>query len=678
MPLSTPVVFPLFGIDTSNGEPRCACGAPTCARIGKHPAVSWGDISEGDAVPRPEPGAGVGLKTGARPRGSGVIVVDIDSAEAWDALSACYGTLPDTLEVETGRGWQLYFQHPGFPVRNSASELVQGVDIRGDGGFVVAPGSPHRNGKTYTIVHDVEPAPCPPWLLAWLQERPAAVETQTYPGDVQPGTPEHAHRRALYTKYLKHDAPARGPERRGKGDATLFDVVQRGAYDLQLPVDDVLELVREHYDPRCSPMWGDELEERVLHKAKDAKTRSTRPRAEPIPADLASLVLEMPPAPPDEPRIGADGKPKQKGILWGAWDEDVPPPVYLVAGLIPVETVGMFVAMGSSLKTWTALDVARAVAKGEPWLGLFNTMQGRALVVDFESGAYELRRRIRLLEGDATPLPTLGAWAYPEGVRIDDVAFWTELAKIPDLKLVVIDSLAAGAPGGDENDANIALPLKMAARWTEVSGGVALFIHHSRKDESDDRKMVRGSTAIYADLDWAFKFDPVEETATYRRMQMVCIKPSMGPKPPPVPLELTDDGLTTFSSGEAKPMAGATDEEVQRAILLALSNGAIETKHKVAKALGMRPDRVGPELDALVTRREVAHVKGMGYVLDSPSARQKRVCALVEGYDMWRSEGAIAKAAGVDTEVVSELVRKGVLTKSADGRWLVPNRSEVE
>src|SRR5690606_17221204 len=79
---------------------------------------------------------------------------------------------------------------------------------------------------------------------------------------------------------LQHKAPI-CIEGQG-GDRILFEVVQYGAYDLALPVRDVLKLIEEHYDHRCIPPWGDELERRVIHKAIDAKTRSTRPRQVPL------------------------------------------------------------------------------------------------------------------------------------------------------------------------------------------------------------------------------------------------------------------------------------------------------------------------------------------------------------------------------------------------------------
>lgn len=679
MSLARPVAFPLLPIVWSNGVASCACGNPKCSRVGKHAAVEWGSVEYGSEVPLPEEGAGLGLRTGAHPKGSDIIVVDLDGAEAVERFHALGGFDGETYTVRTGRedGYQLYFRHPGFPVRSSVSKLAPQIDIRGDGGIVVAAGSPHKSGRRYELVVDCEPAEAPAWLLEWLKTSSApSIETKTYPGDVS-DEDERAHRRSLYTAFLKTAPPC--VQGRG-GDSQLFEVVQRGAYDLQLPTEDVLELVAEHYDPRCVPPWGDELASRVTHKSHSAKTTSTRPRNEPLPRDVAALVLDMPPIPAGGLKdLPTPAKRKRAtGFTFGEWDEDIPPPKYLVQGLIPIETVGMFVALGSSVKTWTALSIALAVATGRPWLDRFPVKEGRVAIADWESGAYELKRRVQFLErGGKKPITNLGAMSYSD-LRIDDEAFWHLLAK-EDLELVIVDSLAAGAPGVDENVAEIALPLKMAARFSEATGASVLFIHHSRKDDGDDRKMARGSTAIYADCDWAYKFVDVEETKSFRRMHMVNIKPCMGPKPAPVHLELSDAaGLKWFDEGEAPRAAAAdaTPEAIQRAILLALASGPVENKDKLAKQIGSRRDKVSAEVDVLLVREEIVFLRGLGYALESEERQDARIVQAVAGYAHWTSEAAIAKAAQTDTEKVKRLIRKGSLTRSAEGRFIVTPRVE--
>ena len=93
------------------------------------------------------PAANVGIVTGAV---SGLVVIDIDSVEARDNLKDFCPTfeLAKVPRSRTGKGWQLFFQHPGITIPNRAG-VNPGLDVRGDGGYVVAPPSIHPNGKTY-------------------------------------------------------------------------------------------------------------------------------------------------------------------------------------------------------------------------------------------------------------------------------------------------------------------------------------------------------------------------------------------------------------------------------------------------------------------------------------------------------------------------------------------------
>ena len=139
--------------------------------------------------------ANIGLATGEE---SNLFVLDVDPAKGGDeslrSLEEKFGTLPHTIEVLTGGGGRhYYFTHPGLPIGNSASALGPGLDVRTDGGQVVAPPSVHpTTGRTYEweAAHhpaDVPLADVPPWLLQHLtvpaeQGRPFTVPQQIQDG----------------------------------------------------------------------------------------------------------------------------------------------------------------------------------------------------------------------------------------------------------------------------------------------------------------------------------------------------------------------------------------------------------------------------------------------------------------------------------------------------------------
>jgi len=119
------------------------------------------------------PEANVGVVTGVV---SDLVVLDVDPDKGGEAslaeLEARFGPLPATLVVRTGGGGRhLWFRHPGEPVP-CAVGLRPGLDVRGDGGYVVAPPSIHPSGRPYRFEEAAarEPAPLPGWLLALLAE----------------------------------------------------------------------------------------------------------------------------------------------------------------------------------------------------------------------------------------------------------------------------------------------------------------------------------------------------------------------------------------------------------------------------------------------------------------------------------------------------------------------------
>ena len=147
----------------------------------KRPAIRWQEYQERLASQedvkawfRHWPDANVGVVTG---NASGLIVVDIDPKHGGEdslaRLERQHGPLPPTVEAATGGGGRhIYFAHPGGVVRNRVA-LAPGIDVRGDGGYVVAPPSVHTSGKPYAWLKShnpdtLEPAPMPGWLLREL------------------------------------------------------------------------------------------------------------------------------------------------------------------------------------------------------------------------------------------------------------------------------------------------------------------------------------------------------------------------------------------------------------------------------------------------------------------------------------------------------------------------------
>lgn len=129
----------------------------------------------------------IGIATGAI---SGIVVLDLDSADAVGIAKEL--GLPDTVEAHTPRGRHLYFKHPNYPVPNvtggQGTQLPKGIDVRGDGGYVVAAGSHYvptaselADGKREGSYNwrdgfspaEIELADMPDWLVASYNPAPS-------------------------------------------------------------------------------------------------------------------------------------------------------------------------------------------------------------------------------------------------------------------------------------------------------------------------------------------------------------------------------------------------------------------------------------------------------------------------------------------------------------------------
>jgi hypothetical protein len=115
------------------------------------------------------PNANIGMPTGKR---SGLVVVDGDPRNgAYDTLAELHEEgyeLPLTATIKTGGGgFHHYLRCPeGVEIRNSAGKLGPGLDIRGEGGYVILP--PSVTEGPYEVLHKRPPAETPDWLIERL------------------------------------------------------------------------------------------------------------------------------------------------------------------------------------------------------------------------------------------------------------------------------------------------------------------------------------------------------------------------------------------------------------------------------------------------------------------------------------------------------------------------------
>ena len=175
---------PVFPLHNPLPDSSCSCGNTNCGSNGKHPCTKNGlndATTDSDQIRKwwaTRPDANIGIPTGAS---SGLVVVDVDGAEGSDSLRRMaekHGPLPSTKTAKTGKGYHLYFKHPGVKVKSKAPLCADypHVDSRSDGGYVVAPPSLHYSGESYVLDQAAphELAELPPWLIALINGKSKA------------------------------------------------------------------------------------------------------------------------------------------------------------------------------------------------------------------------------------------------------------------------------------------------------------------------------------------------------------------------------------------------------------------------------------------------------------------------------------------------------------------------
>ena len=198
-------------------------------------------------------------------------------------------------------------------------------------------------------------------------------------------------------------------------------------------------------------------------------------------------------------------------------DMKFPPLKFAVEGLIS-EGLTLLTGKPKIGKSWMALEMAMAVARGDTALGAFECKQGLVLYCALEDNVRRLQRRMetrfsRLNEWPSSFVFTTSMKRLDEGL-LDDLAEWIEENQP---KLIIIDTLACirqsrAREAGYSSDYASLAPLQ------ELAGelGVAIVVvHHLRKMQGEDPfDMISGTTGLTGAVDAALVIDRSSEGTT--------------------------------------------------------------------------------------------------------------------------------------------------------------------
>jgi hypothetical protein len=249
----------------------------------KKPAMKWGGTkllpSTEPEFWRRRPDFGIAIALGPA---SSAFILDVDTAEAKGGaeslvkLSDRYGPPPRTPTVRTGsNGVHYYFAYPGFDVKNSASEVASGFDIKSRGGFAVAPSpSSHpRTGRQYTWLIAPWEAPvalAPAWLLNAVRppppRAPMVVDLERIRvARLQAGAGSPLDRALRYAEVTPPSIEGRG------GRIALFTVAAVCVKALALDDTETLAVLHQ-YNLRAEPPWDNDDLPRFIREAHENST----------------------------------------------------------------------------------------------------------------------------------------------------------------------------------------------------------------------------------------------------------------------------------------------------------------------------------------------------------------------------------------------------------------------
>ena len=272
---------------------RCSCGRADCGNAGKHPRTKNGlkdatcDLAQIErwwpvnASAQPN----TAIATG---RSSGIVVIDVDPRHSGDetltSLEAELGELPREWAVNTGGGGlHVYFRYPGDTDIRSRNGWRLGIDIKANGGYVVAPPSVHRSGARYQWWHQhgAEPPPLPLQWLRVIASEGAAVTTES---------PATADGRSLLLQRAQQYAAAVQAVAEGSRNDAAFRLAGHVASfgtdgGERLGEADVLGVVQT-WNLRCDPpLPAEELRTCVASALKNGQPRAPKEVDTSAPAD---------------------------------------------------------------------------------------------------------------------------------------------------------------------------------------------------------------------------------------------------------------------------------------------------------------------------------------------------------------------------------------------------------
>lgn len=473
------------------------------SKVPSHEGWRTADYSNFDFVQHLQREGNLGIRLGPDD-----VVLDVDPRNGGDESFKSLSWLLDEESPRVhsgGGGTHIYLKKPAGVRLRGKLPGFPGIDIKAEGGYVVAPGSIHPDtGKPYAVdaaYPHFEHVPAIPQALLNDARRPDLAERSGEGGEL---TVEQLRvlldaldpkSYAEYDDWLRisaacHDAVGGDPE----GMAVWLDWCARDdGYD----AGDAA--INEAKWSTFTPGRPDGVTYRSLLKAVTDVGRGDLVHA------LSGNDWDDDVGGPREETQTSNRPARFKRLSLGDL-MTLPPPAWLVANMVPQGALVQVYGRRKSNKTFVTLDLCLCVAIGRPFHGV-EVKRGRVTYVIGEGGGARFGDRVLAWcrHNKVDPKELQGRFAVvPMRVAVDAKEDLKDFlaADVEPCDLIVFDTVARSMDGDENSTADMNRFVKGLDRVREHYCGTVLVVHHSGKDEG---KQGRGSTALPGAVDSTIK-----------------------------------------------------------------------------------------------------------------------------------------------------------------------------
>lgn len=614
----------------------------------KRPLVRWREASTIDAASLPGMWRANALPAIDLAK-AGLVAIDCDRHGGPDGVAAFLGLadrygLPEGVPiVETPSGGRHYiFRQPvGAPFGNATGALPKGIDVRGAGGYIIAPGAALPDGRAWRQIGGPDLAaaffcgtiPTLPQWLGKLIRPPKAARELPSAGPRAIGTRDEEYARAaLEAECAKLAETAEGGRNQALNVAAFSAGTLIGAGWI-----DRGECETALYDAALASGLDDD--ETAATIASGLTAGIAKPRGPLGERPASSLVWPPLDGRAIEVRAPArDGEPFAGVVFDG--DAATEAPRMLVKGLLPYDGICFIGGQSGAGKTFVAVDLALSLASGEPFFGRKVSERVGVMILAAEGGGTIANRvavaRNEKAQGEILPI----AWtsAVPELSKPREVAALVEKLKAVRerfkethgvrLGVIIIDTLAAAFGLEDENNnSEAARAIRQMNTIAQALGVLIIPVHHYGKGEETG---LRGASAWRAGADVVLSVlaDRNQSTGKVSNRRLALAKARNGEEGELSAFDLRfvelgkDEDFEPFGACVVEPTAGAERGSVPKAsraarVYLAALETVLRTKGAPARPFGDE----GPEVRA-VDREDVRAEFYRSWPADGDSAKR--------------------------------------------------------